>query len=81
VFFRHIINPNGSITNTGHMNGVDEYLYVVKGKLKLKLNNEIIELSIGDSIGFNGEFSHELHNDSPSPLELINIIYYDNEKY
>jgi len=76
-FLRLEINPNGAITNAGHMNGVDEYLYVIKGKLKLKLNNEIIELSIGDSIRFNGEISHELHNDSTVPLELINIIYYD----
>ena len=59
------------------MNGVDEYILVTEGSIKLILNNEEFILQTGDSVRFKGKLPHELINCSDSTAYLINILYYE----
>ncbi len=70
------IEPHSKLSNSGHMNGVDEYIYVVKGNVKLILDSEEFILHEGDSIRFKGELSHEIINCYDSTVNLINILNY-----
>lgn len=58
------------------MNCVDEYIFVVKGNVKLILDSEEFVLKEGDSIRFKGELPHEFTNCYDSPVNLINILNY-----
>lgn len=70
------IAPHSKLSNRGHMNGVDEYIFVVKGNVKLILDSEEFVLKEGDSIRFKGELPHEFVNWYDSPVNLINILNY-----
>ncbi len=54
-----------------HHRGVDEYLVVTQGKLKLRLGNGTHILNQGDSIVFSGDVEHHFQNLSDGPC-----IYY-----
>lgn len=70
------IAPHSKLSNSGHMNGVDEYIFVVKGNVNLILDNEEFVLNEGDSIRFKGERSHKFINCHDSTAYLINILNY-----
>jgi len=70
------IAPQSKLSNSGHMNGVDEYIFVVKGNVKIILDNEEFVLHEGDSIRFKGELPHEFINCYDSTVNLINILNY-----
>jgi len=70
------IYSNSMLENGGHMNGVDEYIYVERGEIKLILDGNTIVLGEGDSIRFKGELSHQFINESEKTVYLINILNY-----
>lgn len=70
------ISPHSKLSNSGHMNGIDEYIFVIKGDIKLILENEEFILHEGDSIRFKGELPHEFINCYESTVNLINILNY-----
>ncbi|QNB47843.1 cupin domain-containing protein [Thermanaerosceptrum fracticalcis] len=70
------IAPHSKLSNSRHMNGVDEYIFVVKGNVKLILDSEEFVLHEGDSIRFKGELPHEFINCYDSTVNLINVLNY-----
>ncbi|MEI7475265.1 MAG: XRE family transcriptional regulator [bacterium] len=70
------ILPKSTLSNNGHMNGVDEYIYIVKGNIQCILDNEKINLKEGDSIRFKGKLSHKFINNEDNTALLINILNY-----
>jgi XRE family transcriptional regulator, regulator of sulfur utilization len=71
------IAPFSNLSNTGHMNGVDEYIYVIEGEIKMVLGETEMELYRGDSVRFKGEKSHKLMNHNDKVSYLLNIIIYN----
>ena len=71
------ITPFSKLSNPGHMNGVEEYILLIEGEIKLNLGNSVVDLDQGDSIRFNGEISHEFINKINNTAYLINIIVYN----
>jgi len=70
------IAPHSKLSNSGHMNGIDEYIFVIKGSIKLILENEEFVLIEGDSIRFKGQHPHEFINCYKGTVNLINILNY-----
>ena len=70
------IAPHSRLANSGHLNGIDEFVFVIKGKVRLGLNGEEIILEAGDSIRFKGELAHAFDNDRDEGASLLNILYY-----
>jgi XRE family transcriptional regulator, regulator of sulfur utilization len=70
------ILPHSKHSNSGHMNDIDEYIYVAKGNIRFILNNEEFNLCEGDSVRFRGALSHEFINSYDNTAILINILNY-----
>lgn len=71
-----VIAPLSKLSNPGHMNGVDEYLYVIEGDIKLIMGKTEIALNQGDAIRFKGEKSHEIINSTKKTISLLNVLVY-----
>ena len=71
------IAPFSKLSNSGHMNGVDEYILLIEGEIKVMLADSEIDLYQGDSIRFKGENSHEFINKSKNSAHLINVMVYN----
>ncbi|MBU2431618.1 MAG: XRE family transcriptional regulator, partial [Proteobacteria bacterium] len=65
------------LSNDGHMNGVDEIIFVMEGKVKMVLGSSETELQKGDAIRFNGEISHGFINDHTENAMLLNFMIYE----
>ena len=65
-------------TKTGpfpsHRQGVEEHLYVAKGKLKVTLNGESHILKQGDFLFYRGDMSHSFENIANTPCEYFIVI-------
>lgn len=70
------ITPFSKFSNPGHMKGVDEYILLIKGEIKLVLGDSEINLYQGDSIRFKGESYHEFINKGETTANLINVMVY-----
>lgn len=70
------IAPHSKLSNSGHMNGIDEYIFVIIGSIKLILDNEEFVLLEGDSIRFKGNRHHTFINCNEGTVSLINILHY-----
>jgi transcriptional regulator with XRE-family HTH domain len=70
------IAPHGRLSNEGHLNGVDEFIYVISGAVRLQLDGEEILLEAGDAIRFNGEVAHAFNNDGDQSANLLNVLNY-----
>lgn len=70
------ITPFAELSNQGHLNGVDEYIFVTQGRIKLMLGDSEIKLHQGDSICFKGEVSHKFINDTANTARLVNLLFY-----
>jgi transcriptional regulator with XRE-family HTH domain len=70
------IAPHGRLSNDGHLNGVDEFIYVIAGAVRMQLADEEILLEAGDAIRFNGELAHAFNNDGDTSARLLNVLNY-----
>ncbi|WDV45172.1 XRE family transcriptional regulator [Clostridiaceae bacterium M8S5] len=70
------IAPHSKLCNSGHMNEIDEYIYVIKGSVKLILDSEEFVLNEGDSIRFKGKLPHEFVNCYDNTVSLVNVLNY-----
>ena len=65
-----------TLSNPGHLNGVDEYLFVLDGEVKLNAGEIEVALYKGDAIRFNAESHHEIVNPKEEIAHLLNIMVY-----
>lgn len=68
--------PGEKLNNTGHMKGVEEYLFILDGTVKVTVQNERILLHSQDSIRFAADISHTIENASDKQAKMLNIIHY-----
>jgi transcriptional regulator with XRE-family HTH domain len=68
--------PPGAKTGPfpSHRQGVEEHLYVARGKLKVTLNGEEHVLKQGDFLFYRGDMSHTFENLANSPCEYFIVI-------
>lgn len=53
----------------------EEFIYVLKGKLEIRVGEHLRMLEQGQSIHFNSGIRHQLRNVSDVPMELIVVVY------
>ncbi len=71
-----MIEPFSKFSNPGHMKGVDEYILLIEGEIKLNVKRFEVDLYQGDSIRFKGDAYHEFINKTEITAHLINVMVY-----
>ncbi len=61
-----------------HVAGVEEYVFLVQGTLKMVIGREEVLLREKQSIRFRADISHAYHNISDSACAAYNVIFYPN---
>jgi transcriptional regulator with XRE-family HTH domain len=70
------IDPFSKLSNPGHMDGVDEYIILLEGNIKMVLGGGDIDLYQGDSVRFKGNTAHEFINKCERTALFINVMVY-----
>ena len=67
------LEPGASTGMVAHKQKGNEFLYVLTGRLDLKLNSEVYELHPGDSIRFHSGEPHQIQNNGSVVAEVISV--------
>ncbi|MDR2910539.1 MAG: cupin domain-containing protein [Bacteroidales bacterium] len=71
AFVDHLLIPVGATVGRHYHKGVDEVYFVMKGKGKVRVNDEVAEITYGDAIPVKAGEIHTLESSSTEPLELV----------
>lgn len=71
------IQPSSTLSNPGHLNGVDEYLFLLEGEVQIRVGDLKETLLKGDAIRFNAVSHHEIINNKGEIAHLINVMIYN----
>ncbi len=61
-----------------HVTGVEEYVFLVHGALKMVIGRKEVLLQEKQSIRFGADISHVYHNASDKACAVYNVIFYPN---
>ena len=61
-----------------HVAGVEEYVFLVHGTLKMVIGGKKVLLQEKQSIRFGADISHAYHNISDKACAAYNVIFYPN---
>ena len=61
-----------------HVSGVEEYVFLVQGTLKMVIGGKEVLLQEKQSIRFRADVSHGYHNVSDKACTAYNVIFYPN---
>ena len=61
-----------------HVAGVEEYVFLVQGTLKMVIGRKEVQLEEKQSIRFRADVSHAYHNVSDKACTAYNVIFYPN---
>ena len=61
-----------------HVAGVEEYIFLVHGTLKMTIGEKEVVLQEKQSLRFGADISHVYHNDSDRDCAVYNVIFYPN---
>jgi len=71
AFVDHLIIPVGSTVGRHYHSGVDEVYFVIKGKGKVHVNDEVADIAYGDAVPVRAGEIHELESSATEPLEMV----------
>ncbi len=71
AFFDHLLIPVGATVGRHYHKGVDEVYFVVKGKGKVHVNDEVAEIAYGDAIPVLAGEIHSFESSDSEPLEMV----------
>jgi mannose-6-phosphate isomerase-like protein (cupin superfamily) len=71
AFVDHLLIPVGSSVGRHYHAGVDEVYFVMKGKGKVHVNDEVANIVYGDAVPVRAGEIHSLESSATEPLELI----------
>jgi mannose-6-phosphate isomerase-like protein (cupin superfamily) len=71
AFVDHLIIPVGSTVGRHYHAGVDEVYFVIKGKGKVHVNDEVADIAYGDAVPVRAGEIHELESSATEPLEMV----------
>jgi transcriptional regulator with XRE-family HTH domain len=68
--------PPGAATGefTAHRRGVEEYIYVLSGRLHASIGENLAVLEAGDSLFFDASVGHAFSNPGEAPCEYLLVI-------
>ncbi len=71
AFVDHLLVPAGSTVGRHFHSGVDEVCFVIKGKGKVRVNDEWADIAYGDAVPVKAGEIHSLESTDTDPLEMI----------
>ena len=71
AFFDHYLVPVGSTIGRHFHEGVDEVYFVIKGKGKVHVNDEVADIVYGDAIPVIAGEIHSFESSDDEPLEMV----------
>jgi len=69
------IDPSSDLEGAGYQHEGEEFVYVISGKVEIKVGQNLNQLSTGDSLHFNSNLVHTLRNPSEETTELLVVLY------
>ena len=78
-FYELILKPGGHEVAEPHPPGTTENIVVVSGKLRLRVGEEVQELSPKDAIYFNADVPHEYSNQTDEEALMYLVMTYTEE--
>jgi len=69
------IDPVSDLEGPGYQHEGEEFHYVLKGQVTVKVGENINELKAGDSLHFNSNLVHKLSNTGQEPCEILVVLY------
>ena len=57
-----------------------EWLYVLSGRLRLRLGEHDLQLDVGEAAEFDTRVPHAVSNPGPGPVELLTLFGPDGER-
>ena len=73
--FKIVVGAQKSHDGVGFQHDGEEFTYVLKGKVEVKVGDHINKLKKGDSLHFNSGIKHDLKNTGKTDAELIVVVY------
>ena len=73
--FRVSIDPLKAHGGVGYCHEGEEFVYVLKGKIEVKVGDHLNILKKNESLHFNSSVKHQMTNISKEKAELIVVIY------
>ena len=71
AFVDHLLIPAGASVGRHYHAGVDEVYFVMKGKGKVHVNDEVADIAYGDAVPIRAGEIHSLESSDSEPLEMI----------
>lgn len=72
-------DPGVEHSSLPHVAGVEEYVFLVQGTLKMVIGGKEVFLQEKQSIRFGADISHAYHNVSDKVCAVYNVIFYPND--
>lgn len=73
--FRIVVEAQKQHDGVGFQHEGEEFVYVLKGKVEVKVGDHTNTLKKGDSLHFNSSVKHDLRNIGKTDAELIVVVY------
>lgn len=73
-FALNTLPPRRSVSFPAHHHGVEEYLYVAKGILRVVVADASFMVSAGSTLFYPADVVHEFHNDSDETISFFIVI-------
>ena len=71
AFVDHLLIPVGASVGRHYHAGVDEVYFVIKGKGKVHVNDEVADIAYGDAVPVKAGEIHSLESSETEPLEMV----------
>lgn len=71
AFLDHLLIPVGSSVGRHFHSGVDEVYFVIKGKGRVRVNDEFADIAYGDAVPVRAGEIHSLESSATEPLEMV----------
>ena len=69
------IDPASDLEGPGYQHEGEEFHYVLRGKVEVKVGENVNVLQAGDSLHFNSSLVHTLRNLGDEPCEILVVLY------
>ncbi len=73
--FKIVVPAQKSHDRVGFQHEGEEFVYVVEGRVEVKVGDNVNILKQGDSLHFNSGIKHDLKNSDKTDAELIVVVY------
>jgi transcriptional regulator with XRE-family HTH domain len=73
-FVVNTLPPQASVAFPPHQPGIEEYLYVNRGRIAVMVGDKRFEVPAGSSLFYHGNIAHEFHNIGKETAEFFIVI-------